>query len=392
MPNFKADVQDLHSKMIEWRRDFHRHPEIAFEETRTATIVAEELDALGMEVQRGVGKTGVIGILEGAKDGPTVLVRADMDALPIQEANETAYVSGTPQRMHACGHDAHTAIALTVANIYAKHRDQIAGRIKFLFQPAEEIGAGAKAMINDGALQSPAPDVALGLHVWNSLPVGKVSVTSGPAMAGVRSFTIQLKGKGGHAAVPNETHDPVIAMAQIINAAQTIISRNIDPIESGVVSFTEVHGGDAFNVIPDDVRIRGTIRTYKPEILERIVQRFETIVHGIAQTMDCVAEIEYRNKLQPLINDPTIAMRLYDVFRNVDESLDIVDDVRTMGSEDMGEFLARVPGVFFFVGSANAEQGLNFPHHHPRFDIDEESLSIGATLLASAVAEYVWQS
>lgn len=390
MRSFKAEVEALQDQMIEWRRDFHQHPELAFEEIRTSNMVADHLNALGMEVQRGVGQTGVIGVLEGAQDGPTVLVRADMDALPIHEENQTPYVSAIPNHMHACGHDAHTTIAMTVAQILAEKRDNLAGRVKFIFQPAEEIGAGAQAMIDDGALENPSADVAVGLHVWNDLPVGYVAVTGGPVMAGARSFHVSIQGKGGHAASPHQSQDPVMAAAHIMTMSQTIVSRNVAPLESAVISFTQMNGGDAFNVIPDRVQLTGTIRVFEPELEAMVIERFESIIQHVATAMQCEATVNYRHILPSLVNDQAIAERLRDGFSTIDENLHIVDDLRTMGSEDMSRFLSAVPGVYFFVGSANSERGLDFPHHHPRFDIDEQALVIGASLLVSAIADYVW--
>ncbi len=390
MRSFQAQAEALRDQVIAWRCDLHRHPEIAFEEIRTAAFVAQILNDLRMEVQTGVGKTGVVGILEGEQDGPTVLVRADMDALPVQEANQTPYVSTIPGKMHACGHDAHTAIALGMATILAEHRHHLAGRIKFVFQPAEEIGAGARAMIDDGALMNPVPDVSLGLHVWNSLSVGQVAIIEGPAMAGVDLFHMRIEGKGGHAAEPQQTHDPVVAAAQIVTVAQTIISRNVRPLDAAVVSFTQVHAGDAYNVIPPVAEVGGTIRTFKPEIRELVLERLQTLADGIARAMNCTATFEIRNSLPPLVNDPQVSQQLREGFHQIAPHLHLIDDYRTMGSEDMGLFLREVPGVFFFVGSANHERDLNFPHHHPRFDIDEEALVVGLSLLTSAVADYVW--
>ncbi len=225
----------IQEDVIRWRRDLHQHPELSFQELRTGGIVARTLTELGLEVQTGVGRTGVIGLLEGAHDGPTVLIRADMDALPIAEATGLDYASGVPNVMHACGHDGHTAIALGVARVMAAKREQLHGRIKFVFQPAEEIGEGARAMIADGALDNPRPDVTLGLHLWNNLPVGTLGVADGPVMAGSSIFTIEIAGKGGHAAAPHMSIDPVVCAAHLITALQTIISRTIDPLETGVI-------------------------------------------------------------------------------------------------------------------------------------------------------------
>lgn len=389
MRSFRAESEALREQMIAWRRDFHQHPELAFEEVRTSGIVAEVLNQLGLEVQRGIGKTGVVGILEGAKDGPTVLVRADMDALPIIEANDVPYVSQTLNKMHACGHDSHTAIALGVATIFAKYRQDIAGRIKFVFQPAEEIGGGAKAMIMDGVMHNPTPDVALGLHVWNDFPLGNVVMTDGPQMAGADKFRLVIRGRGGHAAHPHQTHDPVVAAAQIISAAQTIVSRNVSPLETAVVSFSSIHGGDTFNVIPEQVEIHGTVRTYTTAVREQVLARLEAIIHHIATGMQCEAVFENVLMTPSLINDTEVAARLRAGFSAVEPQLQIRNDYRTMGAEDMAYFLEQVPGVYFFVGSANAERGLNYPHHHPRFDIDEDVIIDGASLLAAAIGDYV---
>lgn len=389
MRSYRNEVEALREQLVAWRRDFHQHPEVAFEEVRTSQKVAEILTELGLEVQYGVGKTGVVGILEGTGDGPTILVRADMDALPIQEENNVPYKSQTTNRMHACGHDGHTAIALSVAKILAGRRDQMNGAIKFVFQPAEEIAAGAKAMIDDGVMEGLKPDVSLGLHLWNDMPVGRVAVTRGPAMASSDSFHLWIEGRGGHGASPHQTYDPILAAAQIITAAQSVVSRNLPPLDAGVLSCTMIRAGDAFNVIPSEVEIRGTIRSYKNEIRDLIVTRFEALATGIAQAMGCTARLEFFEKTPPLVNDLAIGERLRHGFGQIDNSLEIVDDVRTMGAEDMGFFLERAPGVYFFVGSANASRGLDYPHHHPRFDVDEEALVIGASLLTAAVADYV---
>lgn len=390
MHSFRPEAEALRSQLVEWRRDFHQHPELAFEEFRTAGIVAEHLHQLGMEVQAGVGKTGVVGVLEGAAEGPTVLVRADMDALPIHEANDAEYQSQTPGKMHACGHDGHTAIAMAVARLFADQRDRLKGRIKFVFQPAEEVAGGAPAMIQDGATRDPKPDVTLGLHLWNDLPVGHIAITDGPFMASAADFTLVITGKGGHGAQPQQTHDPIVAAAHIISAAQTIVSRNVHPLDTAVLSCTTIHGGDAFNVIPSDVIVTGTIRAYSDETYQLLASRFEEMAQSVAGAMQCTIEFKSERLTPPVVNDAAVGSRLRTGFSALDDSLTIHDDVRTMGAEDVGFFLQETPGVFFFVGSANKERGLDYPHHHPQFDIDEESLVIGTSLLASAVGDYVF--
>jgi amidohydrolase len=291
--------------------------------------------------------------------------------------------------MHACGHDGHTAIALGVATLLAEQRKNLKGTVKFVFQPAEEIVAGARAMIEDGVLEGPKPDVALGLHLWNDLPVGQVAVTDGPAMASAEKFRLLIEGRGGHGASPHQTRDPILAAAQIINAAQSVVSRNVPPLDAAVLSCTTIHGGDAFNVIPTDVEIRGTVRTFRPEVRSTVTGRFEAIASGIAGAMGCQARLEFLDSTPALVNDAGVAERLRRGFHQIENNLKIVENERTMGAEDMAYFLARVPGVYFFVGSANSERGLDYPHHHPRFDFDEETLVIATSLLTAAIADYV---
>ena len=387
--NFMDEAAALHPRMVEVRRDLHQHPEIAFEEVRTAGIVADELRALGLEVQTGVGKTGVVGILEGDGDGPTVLVRADMDALPIHEDSTADYVSQTDGKMHACGHDGHTSIGLAVAKMLSERRAEMNGRVKFVFQPAEEIGQGAKAMVADGVLESPKVDYSVGLHLWNEMPVGEVAVTPGPCMSTAESWRATITGSGGHGANPHETHDPIVAAAQIISALQTIVSRNVDPLESGVVTVGAIHGGDAFNVIPPEVELRGTIRTYLKETQELIHQRMQDIIHGIANSMGCEADFEVLRMTLAVSNDIELSKRISAIAADVVGVENIHDDERTMGSEDMAYLMDDIPGCYFFVGSRNSEMGFDAPHHHPAFDIDEDALRIGAAILASAAASFV---
>ncbi len=389
MIDYKAEAEALRDELIALRRDLHKHPETAFEEIRTAGIVAESLRELGLEVQPGVGKTGVVAVLEGAKDGPTVLMRADMDALPIQELNEREYVSQTPGKMHACGHDGHTAIALSVARILNKYREQMTGRVKFVFQPAEEVAGGAKAMIADGVLESPRPDVSLGLHLWNIMPLGVVGVADGPTMAGSSTFTITLKGRGGHGAQPHLTIDPVAAAAQLVVALQTIVARNVNPADTGVISVTQIHAGDTHNVIPQSAVLNGTLRAFRTEVRDMMTERMEQITAGISQAMDVDYEFEMNHLTIPVVNNAAVGAKLRARFATVAGVDRLDEDARTMGGEDMAFLMDDVPGFFFFVGSANSERGLDYGHHHPRFDFDEEALPLGAALLAAAVGEYV---
>lgn len=387
--NYVAEAEAMREELIARRRDFHLHPETAFEEVRTSGIVAQTLQALGLEVQTGVGKTGVVAILEGDQEGPTVLVRADMDALPIHEENTAEYASTVAGKMHACGHDGHTSIALGVAQLLTRHRAQLAGRVKFVFQPAEEIGGGAKAMVADGVLENPRPDVSLGLHLWNNLPLGQIGMAEGPVMAGSSLFTIRLTGRGGHGAQPHMTLDPVVCAAQVITALQTIASRNVDPQDTVVVSVTMVKAGDTHNVIPQEAVLTGTLRAFKKEVRDQASQRIREISEGVATALGCAAEVDIKHFTIPVVNHADVVEKVRGVFGEIagEDNLDFT--ARTMGGEDMSALMDDIPGLFFFVGSANEARGLNYGHHHPRFDFDEAALPLGVALLASAVGEYL---
>ncbi|MBI5959227.1 MAG: amidohydrolase [Chloroflexi bacterium] len=387
--DFKPQIHARQDAWIACRRDLHRHPELGFDLPRTAGLVAAELTRLGLEVQTGIGQSGVVGLLEGDSDGPTVLVRADMDALPIHEENTTDYASQTPGKMHACGHDGHTAVGLAVAELLSAHRSKLAGRVKFVFQPAEEIGRGAELMILDGVLHDPVPDVALGLHLWNEQLVGSVALIDGPMMAAAGDITIHITGRGGHGALPHEAHDPIVAASQIVSALQTIVSRNVRPTEVGVVSITEFKAGDSFNVIPPTAHLRGTVRAFRSEVLELLSQRTREITEGIAAALGCQAEVHVAQLTLPLINAPEVNAQLKKVFAQVAPQINLITDFRTMAAEDMSYFLDAIPGTFFFVGAANPARGLDYPHHHPRFDFDEAAIPLAVDLLVSAVASYV---
>ncbi len=388
MADFYKEAQALFEYSQSLRRDFHRNPELGFHEVRTAGVVARALNALGMEVSTGIAETGVVGLLEGAGPGPVVLLRFDMDALPIQEETKTEYTSTQPGVMHACGHDGHVAIGLTVARLLHAHREEFGGTVKFVFQPAEEGMGGAEKMVAEGILDNPRPDVALGAHVWNERPVGWVGISSGPIMAAAEYFAIRVTGKGGHGAAPHLAVDPVSASAQIITALQSIVSRNVSPLDTAVVTVAAIHGGEAFNVIPPSVELKGTIRTFDPVTRQMVLQRFKDIVEHVASAMGCQVEIDLRVLTPAVVNDPGITRRVQQMA-GARLPFSVETGYRTMGSEDMSVILQKIPGCFVFVGSANAEKGLNAPHHHPRFDIDEAALPVTAALLASAAVDFL---
>jgi amidohydrolase len=372
--------------LIATRRDIHQHPELGFEETRTAALAAERLRALGYDVKTGVGKTGVVAVSNGRSGGRCVLLRADMDALPVEEANEVSYRSRHSGKMHACGHDGHVAIGLEVARRLA--RLELNGTVKFAFQPAEEASNGAQAMIADGVLAAPPVDAAFGIHLWNDLPVGTVGITAGPIMASVDQFEIEILGRGGHAAAPHQAIDPVLIAAHVVTGLQSIVSRRRSPLEEGVVSVTEVHAGRAFNVIPARADLRGTVRTFGGTFFEEAPRLVEETAKGIAAAFGARAEVQYRRLSAPLVNDERASALMREAAEELLGAGNVRHGVRTMGGEDMSFFLDKVPGCFAFVGSA-PRTGPASPHHSPTFDIDEESLVIGAELLSRTVVRFL---
>lgn len=369
------------------RRDFHKHPELGFQEVRTAGIVAKELTALGLEVSTGIAETGVIAIIEGTQAGPVVLLRFDMDALPIKEETGAEYSSITPGVMHACGHDGHTAIGLTAAIMLQQHSKEFSGTIKLVFQPAEEGLGGAERMVAEGVLENPKPDFSLALHLWNEFPLGRIGVTPGPTMAGSDTFRIIISGKGGHGAAPHLSVDPILAASQVVVALQSIVSRNVDPLGSSVLSVTTFRGGEAFNVIPEEVELLGTIRSYTPEIKDLLVDRFNTIVKGVSESLGCKAEITRQDLTPPVVNDERISKRVQAVVRNMFPEGELDTESRTMGAEDMAFMMDDIPGCFIFVGSNNPEKGLDAGHHNPHFDFDEAALPHGAALITAAALD-----
>lgn len=386
--DFKRDAESIYDDMVRVRRDLHRHPELGFQETRTSGVVADRLSHLGFEVQRGVGQTGVVGILGGERQGPTVLMRFDMDALPMAEENETDYVSLNPGVMHACGHDGHTAMGLGVASLIAKYQRKLAGTVKMLFQPAEEGLGGALAVIADGALANPKPDVALGMHLWNEIPIGQVRATPGPTMASSSIFTLTVHGKGGHGAAPHKSVDPILAAAHIVAALQSIVSRNIDPLESVVISVGQISAGTTFNVIPDKAELKGTVRSYNIDLHRLVYRRILEMAQNMAAAFRCQVSMETVAIVPAVVNagEPTETVRRA-AARFVGPDNVILG--RTMGAEDMGYILDEIPGCYFFVGSMNESRGLSYPHHHPRFDFDEQAMVYGVATMTQAAAHYV---
>lgn len=386
MINFLQEAQAEFAFTRSLRRDFHRYPELGFQEYRTAEIVARELTTLGLEVSTGIAETGVVALIEGASSGPVLLLRFDMDALPVQEETGAEYASENSGIMHACGHDGHTAIGLTVARILQRHYQELAGTVKLVFQPAEEGLGGAERMVAEGVLDNPRPDSSLALHLWNELPIGTLAFTPGPFMAASETFKIILTGRGGHGAMPHTTRDPISAAAQILNGIQTIISRELNPLDSAVISVTSIHGGHTFNVIPSQVEMEGTIRTFKPEVRLNVLQRLHELVVGIASVFGCEAEVRIKAITPAVINDPALTKLASEVAHSIFPDHNILNNYQNMVSEDMAFLMQDLPGSYFFVGSQNASLGFNASHHHPRFDFDEQALIHASALMAGIAA------
>lgn len=389
LSRLRPAIRDLQPQLVDWRRQIHRYPELGFREQQTADLITQLLDRWGVPYQAGVAETGVVAVIEGSRPGPVLGIRADMDALPIQELNQVPYRSLHDGVMHACGHDGHVAVALGAAHYLAHHRDSFAGTVKIIFQPAEEGPGGAKPMIEAGVLTDPDVEAMIGLHLWNNLPLGTVGVRSGPMMAASEFFSCTILGKGGHGAIPHQTVDSIVVGAQVVNALQTIVSRNIDPIQSAVVTVGQFRAGTAKNVIAASARLTGTVRYFDSRYREYFGPRLEQIIGGICQSHGADYTLDYQSLYPPLVNDPAMADLVRSVaLAVVDTPAGVVPECQTLGGEDMAFFLQAVPGCYFFLGSANAERGLAYPHHHPRFDFDERALSVGVELFARCVEAY----
>ncbi|MEA3377628.1 MAG: amidohydrolase [Chloroflexota bacterium] len=381
----RAQADALRQQLVVWRRDFHRHPELAFHEHRSARIIAGHLRDLGYQVETDVAETGVVALLEGAASGPVVMARFDMDALPVTEANDVDYASQNEGVMHACGHDGHMAIGLGVATLIARHRDHLGGTLKLVFQPGEEGGNGALVMVEQGVLEDPRPDVLLATHLWNERPVGTVDVTSGPVMAAAERWTCTVRGAGGHGALPHLAVDPIVAASYVVTALQTVVSRDVSPLDTAVVTVGSFHAGDAFNVIPGHAELSGTIRTYDPQVRETVLRRVRQVVESVAEAHGASADLEIEPLTPALVNDPDAVEAVREAARAIVGPDAVTSGERTMGSEDAAYFTREVPGCYFFLGSANPERGLDAPHHNPRFDFDEDALPIGVAVITEAV-------
>ena len=387
-----AEASAMAEQLVAWRRDFHMHPELGYQEVRTAGIVADHLRTLGLEVSTGIGKTGVVALVEGDNtplDAPTVMLRFDMDALPIHEANDVPYRSQQAGVMHACGHDGHTAIGMGVAQLLVARRNELPGRVKLVFQPAEEALGGALAMINDGVLVEPKPSAAFGLHLWSRLPLNQVVVQSGPLWAAADSFTITVRGRGGHGAMPHETIDSTLVASEIVMALQSIVARNVNPTDTAVVSVGTFMSGNAANVISGEATLTGTIRSFTPEVRNLLFGRIDEIAKGICQAHGATCVVEPRLGCPATINSVAGAALMARVATGVVGAEQVAQIAPMMVGEDMAEFLDRAPGCFVLIGAADPAGPELSPHHNATFDFDERMLPTGVAVLAGAAMAYL---
>jgi amidohydrolase len=388
----KSDIDELVPDMVALRRDLHEHPELAYEEVRTSRIVAQRLHSLGLQVQTGVAKTGVVGLLRGGasrKGAKTIAIRADMDALPIHELNEIDYRSTVDGQMHACGHDGHTSIALAMAAILSKRRAELTGNVKFIFQPAEEGSGGANLMVKEGVMEG--VDGVIGLHLMSNYVSGRVGVRAGPVFASADGFVLSVKGKGGHAAMPHSAVDPIVISGYIITALQTLMSRECSPFSPAVITIGTIQAGIAFNIIPETVEMQGTVRTFSQEDREKWLRRVSELATGIASAMGGSCDVQTLYGPLACINDASMTQLVHEAAvasvgaGNVESS----EEVMTTSSDDMAYFLKAVPGCYFIVGAHNEQKGAHYPHHHPRFNIDEDAMPTAVEVLARAAMDFL---
>jgi amidohydrolase len=374
-------IHELADEVIDLRRHFHMHPELGFAEFETAGRIEHYLKALEFTTTR-MAETGVVAILDSGKPGPCLMLRADMDALPVTEANDVSYKSTHEGIMHACGHDAHMAMLLVAAKVLAESRELFCGKIKFVFQPDEEV-AGAIKMVEEGVLETPKVDAVMGIHIWSMVSSGRVSITPGVVMGGMDVFKMTIRGKGGHTGYPHEAIDPVIPAASIIQSVQAVQTREMDAQKPTIIMFGKLAAGNKANIIPEEVYLEGTIRflhDVNPHDPQSPTNRFIRICESICQAHECTCSIDIEHENIPLVNDEQMTVLAKTAAADVFGSAAPIDEGRYIASEDFSEYTARVPGVFVFLGCANTEKQTHIPHHNPRFNIDEDVLIQGVEL------------
>lgn len=384
--SLQAEARDMALQVIAWRRHLHQHPEVAFNEHETAAYIREVLAGIpGLVVSRPT-ETSVMARLIGRTPGRVIAVRADIDALPVHEENDVPYRSKVDGAMHACGHDGHTAIVLGLATILARHRDQLTGEVRFFFQHAEELApGGAEEMVQAGVMDG--VDTVIGIHLWAPMPVGRIGIVSGAAMAAPDNFECTITGRGGHAAIPHECVDPIAVGAQVVTALQHIVSRDVDPLDPVVVSVTQFHAGTTFNVIPESATLAGTIRSFDPLLRQRVPETLERVIRGVCSAFGATYDLKIERGYRPVVNDPATCARLEHVVERTFGAGVLQPTRPTMGGEDFSAYQQKAPGVFAFIGAGNTFEEILYPHHHPRFNIDESSLDIGLRYLTAATLD-----
>ena len=385
----KEKIDEMKDWLVDIRRTIHRHPELGFEEVETSKLISEWLQKFGLDVKRGMAKTGVVGLLKGKKPGRTIAIRADMDALPMDEANRVPYASQIKGKMHACGHDAHVTILLGVARFFSTIPDQVKGNIKWIFQPAEEGGGGGRIMVEEGVLENPKVDAIFGSHVFPFLSVGKVGIYEREGLAAADRFIIKIIGKGGHAASPHVSKDPILAAGHLITQIHSIVSRNVNPLESGVITIGKVSGGTASNITPDEVELIGTVRSLNPQVREELKSRIEQVTQGVARSFSMDYRFDFEYGYPVLINNSEMSKLVGSACsRGIGkENVEVLKP--SMGGEDFAYYLEKVPGSFFRLGCRNEEKGLIHPYHSSLFDVDEEVLPFGVEMFIRIIDQYL---
>ncbi|MHA1630058.1 MAG: M20 metallopeptidase family protein [Candidatus Heimdallarchaeota archaeon] len=386
-------ANEIKEELVTDRRHFHMYPELGFEEHQTAAYVAKKLKELGLEVKIGVAKTGVIALLKGkGGTGKTIGIRADMDALPIQEENDVSYKSKHDGKAHMCGHDAHTAILLGVAKILSRLKEQLPGNVKFFFQPAEEGLGGARPMVEAGALADPEVSAVIALHVFDEYDTGKVVIKDGSFTASADKFYIDITGKGGHAAAPHETVDPIVVASHLVVALQTVASRSTDPVDPVVVTVGTFHAGSAYNIIPETAHLSGTIRALKQDVREATWEQIKQITEGVAKSFGATIATKIDLGYNPGFNDPSLNQHIKNAVIDLfGEDQLVIEEEPTMGAEDFYDFSDnyRIPVSMFWLGTRNEEKGIKYPGHSPKFDVDEDALPVGSAVLALTAWNYL---
>ncbi|MEL7648899.1 MAG: M20 family metallopeptidase [Sedimentibacter sp.] len=380
------ELMELHNaELIEFRRDLHENPELSFKEFNTSNKIKEKLQTLGIEIIDIGMETGVVGLLRGAKDGPTIALRGDIDALPIQELNDVPYKSKVDGVMHACGHDIHTTSVIGAAIILSNIKNELDGNVLFVFQPAEEINKGAKLMVEKGLFECVNADLIFGLHNNPEIPWGKIAIKKGGLMAAVDTIRIKVKGKGGHGAIPNATRDPIIAASAMLMNLQTIVSRNVSPLDSAVISVGTFHSGTANNVIPELVEITGTVRSFHPDVRELLPKRINEVLKYTAEAYMVDVELEYIFDLPAVFNDEELTKIAYEAAEEIVGLEGIVEPTPSMGGEDFSIFTEKVPGFFFWLGVGNKEKDMSYVWHNPKFDGDDRAIIYASTVMSNMV-------